>query len=304
MKKFLITGGTGFIGSRLLHSLADSENEIILLSRQRHKYHQTIICDLTSEEITGDLIQSVDTIFHLAGYAHNMADDTSSAILHRKINYEATVKLARIAAKENVNQFIFLSSVKAGVAPNSGKCLSEADKSIPRGAYGRAKKEAEIKLLEIADCSNMKVKIIRSSLVYGKGVKGNLALMKGAIRKGWFPPIPEFGNKRSMIHVDDLTEALILVAKNDEANGEIFFATDGEQYSSCEIYEILCTSLGKTIPKWRIPKLIFNLLNFASLNTRMKIEKLMISECYSSKKLESIGFKARYSFRDINEKII
>ena len=145
MKKLLITGGTGFIGSRLLHFLENGENEIILLSRHGHKYHQTIICDLTNDEIKGDSLQSVDTVFHLAGYAHNMGDDTSSEIMHRKINYEATVQLARIAAKENVNQFIFLSSVKAGVASNSGECLSETDKSIPQGAYGRAKKDAEIK---------------------------------------------------------------------------------------------------------------------------------------------------------------
>ena len=87
MKKFLITGGTGFIGSRLVQSLEGSGNEIILLSRKPHRNHQTIICDFTNISITGDSIQSVDTIFHLAGYAHDTVDDTASEILHKKINY-------------------------------------------------------------------------------------------------------------------------------------------------------------------------------------------------------------------------
>ena len=93
----------------------------------------------------------------------------------------------------------------------------------------------------------MHVSIVRPSLVYGPGVKGNLQLMLSAVKKGLLPPLPETGNKRSMIHVDDLVDILLLVEKDNRANGEIFIATDGNTYSSNEIYSAMSKSLNKNI---------------------------------------------------------
>ena len=105
--------------------------------------------------------------------------------------------------------------------------MTEEDQGEPEGIYGKTKREAELKLLEIGRQSDMQVMIVRPSLVSGPGVKGNLALMQRGIEQGWFPPLPETGNRRSMIHVVDLVEALLLVAKDRRANGGIFTATDG-----------------------------------------------------------------------------
>ena len=60
-----------------------------------------------------------------------------------------------------------------------------------------------------------------------------------AIKKGWFPPLPETGNKKSMIHVDDLVQAILYLSNEKQVNGEIFIATDGRSYSSREIYNIM-----------------------------------------------------------------
>ena len=75
----------------------------------------------------------------------------------------------------------------------------------------------------------MNISIVRPSLVYGPDVKGNLSMMMSWIDKGRFPPLPEIRNCRSMIHVDDLVRVLLLVAKDERANGEIFIATDGKR---------------------------------------------------------------------------
>ena len=74
-------------------------------------------------------------------------------------------------------------------------------------------------------------------------VKGNLQLMLSDIEKDWFPPLPKISNKRSMIYVDSLVRAILLVA----ANGKIFFARDGIPYSSREIYNAMCSALDKSI---------------------------------------------------------
>ena len=147
----------------------------------------------------------------------------------------------------------------------------------------------------------MHVSIIRPSLAYGPDVKGNLKSMLLGVKKGWFPPLPETGNRRSMIHSDDLVRAILLVAEDKRANGEIFIATDGTPYSSREIYNTMCIVTGKLIPKWSVPKTLFDLASLASPRIKYKINKLLGDECYSSVKLEDLGFKAKKSLKDMNE---
>ena len=147
----------------------------------------------------------------------------------------------------------------------------------------------------------MRVSIIRPSLVYGPNVKGNLQLMLSGIKSGWFPPLPETGNKRSMIHVDDLVRAILLVAEDDRAIGEIFIATDGTPHSSRDIYNAMCNVLGKSIPKWSVPKFLFDMVSLISSRIKYKVNKLLGDECYSSKKLEKLGFKAQKTLKDMNE---
>jgi nucleoside-diphosphate-sugar epimerase len=184
---------------------------------------------------------------------------------------------------------------------NPTNCGSEIEQSEPIGAYGRTKREAEIKLLELGRISGMHVVIVRPSLVYGPGMKGNLKLMLKGIDKGWFPPLPNTENKRSMIHVDDLVKALIMVAVSDRTNGEIFIATDGRTYSSYEIYRTMCELSGKSIPKWSVPRIVFDLASKINKRIQYKIQKLLGDECYSSKKLESIGFRAKNSIKQMHE---
>ena len=125
--------------------------------------------------------------------------------------------------------------------------------------------------------------------------------MLSGVKKGWFPSLPETGNKRSMIHVDDLVRAILLVVKDNHTNGEIFIATDGIPYSSREIYNAMCGITAKSIPKWSVPKTLFDLASLASPRIKYKINKLLGDECYSSAKLEALGFKAKKSLKDMNE---
>jgi nucleoside-diphosphate-sugar epimerase len=298
VKSFFITGATGFVGQRLVGAL---DGEIRVLSRIRQLNYETVICDLQSEEIPNDALNEVDTVFHLAGFAHDIRDERKIKGLYQKVNVDATVRLAELAIKSKVKRFVFVSSVKAGGLPLFGQCISEEEQGEPDGIYGETKREAELKLLEIGRNSSMHVTIIRPSLVYGPNVKGNLELMLLGIKKGWFPSLPETSNKRSMIHVDDLVRAILLVAKENHANGEIFIATDGTPHSSREIYNAMCDVVGKSIPKWSVPKILFNMIGLVSPHIKYKINKLLGDECYSSCKLEELGFEAKKTLKEMNE---
>ena len=300
MKRILLTGSTGFIGCRLLKLLESSKCEIRLLSRQPHSDYETIVCDLGKKQVPDSALVSIDTVFHLAGYAHDLRDATSVENRYQAINVEATVQLAKLAAQHGVKHFIFVSSVKAGGSAIACRCMTEEHQGEPEEIYGRTKREAELKLLEIGRQSDIHITIVRPSLVYGPGVKGNLRMMLSGIEKGWFPPLPEVENRRSMIHVDDLVRALLLVAEDERANGEIFIATDGLPHSSREIYKAICQAVGKTVPGWSVPKFLFDWLSLLSPRIRYKVDKLLGDEYYSSEKLEELGFRAEKSLLDFD----
>ena len=301
MNKIAVTGATGFIGRRLVKNLALKSCELRLFSRKNQEGFETIICDLESDFAIGDAFTDVNTVFHLAGFAHDLRNSKKIEHLYRVVNVDATVRLLELAAVNGVERFIFLSSVKAGGHSIAGKSMTEEDCGVPEGIYGQIKREAEVKVLEIGSQSGMHVSIVRPSLVYGPNVKGNLRMMLSGIEKGWFPPLPETGNRRSMIHVDDLVQAILLVAEDGRADGEIFIATDGVPHSSCEIYEAMCLVLGKSVPRWSIPKFLFDIAAIFHPRVRHKIEKLLGDECYSSEKLQSLGFKAKHTLKDWTE---
>jgi UDP-glucose 4-epimerase len=301
VKKVLVTGATGFIGLRLLELLKKNDCNVRILSRNPYPGYESILCDFEKEKISPSALESVDTIFHIAGFAHDFRNNSKVESIYQKVNVNATIQLAKLAIKNDVKRFVFLSSVKAGGKPFSAKCMIESDQFEPESIYGKSKREAEIKLLELTCDSDMHVVIVRPALVYGPGMKGNLKLMLSGIKKGWFPPLPDIDNQRSMIHVDDLVQALMIVAQDKRANGEIFIATDGKPYSSREIYVSMCNVLGKPVPKWHIPVLLFDIAAKLNIKIRYKINKLLENEWYSSEKLESIGFKAKKSIRQMHE---
>ena len=293
-----VTGSTGFIGQRLVRAI---DANIRVLSREKQLDYETVVCDLKSELIPDNALVGVDTVFHLAGFAHDLRDATKIQNVYQKVNVDATIRLAKLAVKSNVTSFVFVSSVKAGGNPPLGKCANEREQNNTEDVYGKTKREAELKLLQIAKDSGMHVSIIRPSLVYGPNVKGNLQLILSGIKAGWFPPLPETGNRRSMIHVDDLVRAILLIAEDKQANGEIFIATDGTPHSSREIYSVICNIAGKSVPKWSVPKFLFNLIALTSPKIKYKVDKLLGDECYSSGKLEALGFKSQRTLKEMNE---
>lgn len=280
----LLTGSSGFIGKSLLMELINRKTKVTLIRRKQHKKHKTFICDFLKDSIPEIAFDNIKTVIHLAGCAH----DTDKKILsdiYFKLNTETVIDLAKISIAKKVKNFIFISSVKA---------------ENPSDIYGISKKKAEDKLLKLSKNSKMNIIILRPALVYGRQVKGNLKNMIRGIDKGWFPPLPETKNKKSMTHVDDVVSAILFLNDKKNLKGNIFTVTDGKFYSSAEIYDILCTVLGKKISKWRIPKLLFDFISFFFPFTRTKIEKLLGNDFHNSYELESLGFKAKKTLYDIN----
>ena len=301
MKKVLITGASGFIGQRLVKAISKQKVPFCVLSRSNQPGFETIVCDLQFNDIPANTLTDIDTVFHLAGIAHDSAKIENQ---YQAVNVRATIQLAKLAVSSGVQKFVFLSSVKAGGNLSNNSSMDESSQGTPEGVYGRTKREAEIKLLEIGRQSGMHVSIIRSSLVYGPLMKGNLKMMFLGVKKGWFPPLPEVHNRRSMIHVDDLVRAILLVSNDKRADGEIFIVTDGKQYSSRQIYSSMRKVIGKSEINWSMPSAIFKVISLISPTTKCKIEKLFGNEYYSSKKIEKLGYKSRGTLKEMNKTLL
>tara|TARA_B100001123_G_scaffold399409_1_gene484386 strand:+ start:158 stop:1069 length:912 start_codon:yes stop_codon:yes gene_type:complete len=297
----LLTGATGFIGNRLCKALGNQGKEIRAISRYPNtNFSDLYVCDISRKNLPMSAFKGVTSVFHLASYAHDLSNPVGKEGLYKRVNTEATVNLANLSIKAGVKKFIYVSSTKAG-SPNVTDLSISSIPEKPQGIYGKSKRKAEKELLKLSKDSDMKVVIVRPSLVYGPNVKGNLSTMINGIKQGWFPPLPDAGNSRSMIHVDDLVLALILIEKDVGNFGEIYIATDSNCYSSREIYICLCKAAGRKVPKWEVPIILFKLLSSISSGMKNKIEKLLGNEFYSNKKLETLGFRPQLTLRQINE---
>jgi UDP-glucose 4-epimerase len=304
----LVTGASGFIGHALCSHLFEQGWHLRVLLRQpmTGPWHETFIGDLANA-LPRDLLTGIDVVFHLAGKAHALSENQQDIGEYFRINTEGTRNLLEAAKGADVPRFVFFSSVKA-MNEGSHHCLDETTACLPETPYGKSKLEAERLVLNGDYISEPTV--LRLSMIYGPAMKGNLPRMIEAVAKGLFPPIPEFGNKRSMAHVKDVVQAAILVAERPEAIRQTYLVTDGQPYSTRELYEWICQALDKPIPGWRIPEMVFCGLGkigdvIGKLRGRRFIFdsdtliKLAGSSWYSSQKIEQeLGFRAHYHLRE------
>jgi UDP-glucose 4-epimerase len=292
----LITGSTGFIGHRLLQP---GDRALV---RDAAAIPNAVVGDLLNPDSLAAACANVDTVFHCAGYAHAFTSSDPDA--HWRINYEGTRNLLAAAGTAGVRRFVFLSSVKAMAEPG-GECIDEDWPGVPVTPYGNAKRAAEDAVLEIGAKHNMHVVNLRLAMVYGRGGRGNLERMARGIRAGWFPPLPETGNRRSLVHVDDVVAAMRLVAQSPVANGKTYIVADTQPYSGRAIYDAIRAALGKAPVSWRVPASMLraggrlgdgveNLLRRPlPLNSEV-VDRLLGSACYSPAKIErELGWRAQ-----------
>jgi UDP-glucose 4-epimerase len=302
MKKVLITGGSGFIGKQLIKKLNDNGDIISVIGRKSMGMVETYICDLESDNIPESAFSDVDTVFYLAGVAHDL-NCTNNKKQYHKINVDATINTAKLAIKYGVRCFVYISSTKAGgVLPFSRYCFNETHQYNPGSIYGITKRLAEIGLLNLKKNTDMQISIIRPALIYGPEVKGNLHLMISGICRNWFPPVPKVSNKRSMVHVDDVVDSMLFVSNNIYADGEIYIITDGVNYSTTSIYDTIKATDRKPKFIFRFPKFIFyamakfgDFVKYIPFNT-FSYNKFFGNECFSSKKINTLGFLPKRTF--------
>ncbi|MBF0381997.1 MAG: NAD-dependent epimerase/dehydratase family protein [Magnetococcales bacterium] len=307
-KRVLVTGANGFIGRRLCQKLQE-EGSIVRAFLRREisgPWDEVVLGDLTAPSLPQGMMTGIDGLYHLAGKAHALAETVKEESQYETVNVAGTKALLKEAQNAKVGFFIFFSSVKS-MGDGGDEVLTESCQIPPQTPYGISKLAAE-KLVFSAEKIPHRV-ILRPTMVYGPDNPGNLEKMILAIKGGYFPPFPNITNHRSMLHVDDLVQAAILAANQKRAHNQIYIVSDGEGYSTRQLYIWMCAALQKQLPIWSVPLPILKLLaivgdgiGFVQKKRFMfnsdALAKLTDSAIYSSEKIKKeLGFKPKWNLK-------
>ena len=250
--KILVTGATGFIGTQLSETLANSGHEVRCTARSlapnRSTTLEMVTCDLESADNLDHLTMGCDAIVHLAGRAHVMSDDpATSESLYLSANVDVTRKLAQSAARTGVKRMILMSSVKVnGESTTIDSPFTSQDIPNPQDPYGRSKTQAEQTLWDVASTSGLEGVVVRPPLVYGPGVRANFASLIGIVNRGLPLPLASIQNKRSFVSIDNLIDCIATALQSSNAPGQTFLVSDGNDLSTPELIRSIASALHKS----------------------------------------------------------
>lgn len=254
----LVTGATGFIGSRLAHRLLDEGHEVLLLGLKRNEVEaeylaeleakgaRTVLGSVTEPESLLPAVDGVEVVYHLAAAQHeaNVPDQ-----LFHDVNVTGTRNMLQAAKAAGVRRFVHGSSIGVYGWIEGGTVRDDSPLD-PDNIYGVTKLAGEAAVRDFSDGPEWA--IVRISEVYGPGDRRLIKMYRGAA-KGRFPMIGRGDNQHHLIYIDDLLDGLIATAERPGAVGQTFVLAGPRAYSSREMLEIIVATIDAPKPKIQLP---------------------------------------------------
>jgi UDP-glucose 4-epimerase len=238
-----LTGATGFIGHYLLSELPKRGYRLRVLLRRPSAVPLTsasaVIGDLMHAQNMSQALADVDAVIHSAGIAQGMSGVPEDD--YRLLNTEATLRLAQAAQRVRVRRFVFLSSIRAQCGPVAEAVQTEAMVPRPTDAYGRSKLAAEQGLASL----DIDWVALRPVLIYGPGVKGNMAELMHLARSRMPLPLGGLTARRSLLSLDNLVDALDCVLRAESPLRRPLVVADPEPLTLPEMLTAMRRGLGR-----------------------------------------------------------
>jgi len=244
-----VTGGTGFVGQRLVARLAqDSPVRILAMEMGAVTVNDAkyIIGDVTSPEVADRFIQGCTTIIHLAGIAHSSLRTEAERQRSYKVNVEGTRTVLNAAVRRGVQRFVFVSTSHV-YATQSGLDIDESAPVAASSYYSFTKIEAEGLVREAAE-RGMEVVIARPCLIYGPGARYNLNRMMRGIDHGYYFHISGANPMRSFLSMENAARAMAHLAGRDVPAGTYNLA-DASPYSLVDFGNELADRMKRRRPR-------------------------------------------------------
>ena len=239
-----LTGSTGFIGQYLLRELPKRGHRLRVLLRRPAtvpaEAASAVIGDLTRPQNMSAALEGVDAVIHSAGLAHAMSGVPEDD--YRVLNTEATIGLARAAGRARVKRFVFLSSIRAQCGPSTETVQTETTEPQPTDPYGKSKLAAERGLADL----DIDWVALRAVLVYGPGVKGNMARLMRLARSPYPLPLGGLGGRRSLLALENLTNAIDATLAAPGPLRRPFIVADEEPLTIAEMIAAMRHGVGRS----------------------------------------------------------
>jgi nucleoside-diphosphate-sugar epimerase len=206
---------------------------------------KTQIASVNADTDWSNSLIGADVVIHLAGRVH-VAKETAVSPLaaYREVNTAGTEQLARAAAAAGIKRLVYVSTIKVNGEQTVSAPFTEADAPRPVDAYAISKWESEQALHRIGTESGLEIVILRPPLVYGSGVGANFSRLLHLVQRCIPLPLASVSNRRSLIYVQNLADAILVSATHPRATGQTFLISDGEDVSTPELIRRIAEVMG------------------------------------------------------------
>ncbi|MGJ9458093.1 NAD-dependent epimerase/dehydratase family protein [Oceanobacillus sp. CF4.6] len=272
MKKILITGKNSYVGNSFETWLENYPGEF--------EVNKISVRDDSWKEYD---FAKYDVVLHVAGIAH-LKETKENKEQYYKVNRDLAYEIATKAKNENVNHFVFLSSMSV-YGLETGVIKKETQPE-PRSNYGKSKLQAE-QLIKSLKHDNFKVAVLRPPMIYGENCKGNYPKL---VKVAKITPIfPDFGNKRSMIYIDNLSAFIkIIIDKNQEGT---YFPQNKDYVNITELVSHISQAHNRKIIATNYLNWLVRIGLYLSGNIRKVFGTLIYDEKISIDELKSLNEK-------------
>ncbi len=304
--RFLVTGATGFVGRALVSRLAAEGHSVAAVIRSPELAASTLPKEtviLPIEDIRSPLdphhsFEGIDVVIHLAAMVHRSgADGVDSLDEYRRANVEPTLRLAQQAAG-SVGRFLYVSTAKV-YGEGTDTPYSEVDDHYPVGSYAVSKHEAEMGLVRLAESAGLNVTILQPPLVYGPWVRANFLRLMAAVSNGALLPLGLVRNRRSLLFVGNLVDAIVACSTSDpHGTVDTFLVSDGEDVSSAGLVKGLARAMGRRPRLLPVPPKVLAVASQV-VGAEEAARKLVGSFCVDSAKLRTaLDWQPPYSLEE------
>ena len=291
-KKITVLGGSGFVGTNLCRQLhlKQQDFEIIDLKMSNQFPEKCKIADVRDieslrEAITGDVVVNLAAVHR---------DDVRDKNEYQRTNVDGAENVAEVCQEKCIEKIIFTSSVAVYGFAEPG--TDESGVINPFNEYGRSKFEAEEKLRKWQLKGDNSLIIVRPTVIFGEGNRGNVFNLLNQIASGKFLMVGKGDNKKSMAYIGNVVAFLETCVATDQKYG-VYNYVDTPDLSMNELVSQVRAKLkDKTGVGLRLPYWLGLILGYtADIVAKISGKNLPVSSIRVKKFTSSTEFKSAKS---------